>query len=279
MDRLIIDEKTNTLIECRRHVMWEKIDYLIIPHYHNGIRIDRIASGCFEYVSINLLCIEEGVKYLDDSAFENVSVFTVKLPKGIKIGKRCFANSTLTEILLPRDLQIIKKETFLNCRNLETVSAEFGVNTISENAFKGCQNLKEAHFRIVKSIKNGAFEGCFSLKILELGYQIRQLGDNLFKDCHSLESLELEGTCDKLNTQTFSGADGLQSILLRTSAESLYFPPDGFQDTCLKEISLSGNFEPIVKKRCCFPENIILRTSHHSKSHLALGYYFDIYPI
>lgn len=153
MDRPIIDEKANTLIECRRHVMWERIDYLIIPHYHNGIRIDHIAPSCSEYVSINLLCIEEGVKYLNDGTSENASVFTMKLPQGIKIGEHCFANSTLTEILLPRDLHIIKKETFLNCRNLETISAELGINTIAENAFKGYKNLKEAHFRIVKFLK------------------------------------------------------------------------------------------------------------------------------
>lgn len=145
--------------------MWKKnlLSYHI-PHYHNGIRIDRIAPNCFKYVSINLHCIEEGVKYLNDCAFENVSIFTMKLPQGIKIRERCFANSTLTEILLPRNLHIIKKETFLNCRNLETVSAEFGVNTIAENTYKRCKNLKEAHYCIVKSIRNGAFEGCFSLK-------------------------------------------------------------------------------------------------------------------
>ncbi len=45
--------------------------------------------------------------------------------------------------------------------------AKCGVNTISYGTFKGCKNLKEAHFRIVKSIRDGVFEGCSSLETLK----------------------------------------------------------------------------------------------------------------
>lgn len=278
-DRFVIDETTNTLVECRHSMRWERLDYLVIPHQYNGKQIDHIGPHCFAYLIINLLCIEEGVKCLDDCALENASVLNVKLPRGLKIGERCFANSQLTDILFPRDLHIIKKETFLNCKNLEAVYAQFGINTISYNAFKGCQNLKEAHFRTVKSLRDGAFKGCTNLETLKLGSQIKQLGNYLFKDCCSLESLELHGTFDKLDKCTFAGADGLQILTLWTNAKTLYFPPDGFQDTYLQELSLFGDFEPIVKSRSCFPEDLSIRASHLKKPHLALGYFFDVYPI
>ena len=169
-NRLIIDQATNTLIKCKHIVYGERLDYLVIPHQYNGMQIDRIGPHCFDHLNINYLCIEDGVKYLEDRALENAYVFNVKLPRGMKIGERCFANSQLTDILLPRDLHIIKKETFLNCKRLETIHAEFGVNTISYDAFKGCKNLKEAHFRIVKYVRDGAFEGCSSLETLKLDY-------------------------------------------------------------------------------------------------------------
>ncbi len=278
-DRLIIDQATNTLVECKHHMTWERLDYLVIPHHYNGMQIDRIGPHCFDGLIIPLLCIEDGVKCLEDRACENAHILSVKLPRGLKIGERCFANSELTDILLPRDLNIIKKEAFLNCERLETIHAEFGVNTISYGAFKGCKNLKEAHFRIVKSVRDGAFEGCSSLETLKLGSNVKQLGRYLFKGCSSLESLEIEGGFDKLEKWTFSGADGLQFLKLGTKAESLYFPPDGFQDTYLQELSLLGNFEPIVKSRNCLPEDVILRAYNLSKPHLALGYFFDVYPI
>ena len=278
-NRLIIDQTTNTLIGCRHVVLWERVDYLIIPHHYNGMQIDHIGPHCFDGLNINLLCIEEGVKSLEDCALENAWVLNVKLPRGLKIGERCFANSQLTDILLPRDLHIIKKETFLNCENLEAVYAYFGVNTISYNAFKGCKNLKEAHFRIVKSIRDGAFEGCRNLETLDLGYQVKQLGNNLFKGCDSLESLQLRGSFDKLDKETFAGAEGLQFLTLWTNADSLYFPPDGFQDTYLQELSLHGDFEPIVKSRSCFPEDVAIKVPNLQKPHLALGYFFAVYPI
>ena len=224
------------------------------------MQIDSVGPHCFDRLNINYLCIEDGVKYLEDRALENAYVFNVKLPREMKIGEWCFANSQLTDILLPRDLHIIKKETFLSCERLETIHAEFGVNTISYDIFKGYKNLKETHFRIVKSVRDGAFEGYRSLKTIKLGYQIKHLGRILFKVCSSLEFLEVEGDFDKLEKFTFSGADVLESLSLWTHADSLYFPPDRFQDTpCLKEIIVNGTFEPIVEKRSCFPEDIVIK--------------------
>lgn len=120
MERFVIDETTNTLVKCNHHMTPKRLDYLVIP----------------------FLCIEDCVKYLEDRACENAHILDVKLPRRLKIGERCFASSELMEILLPWDLHIINKETFLNCERLETIHAEFGVNTISYDAFKGCKNLK-----------------------------------------------------------------------------------------------------------------------------------------
>lgn len=279
MDRFIIDESTNTLVECRHHMYGERLDYLIIPHSYNGKQIDAIGPYCFKHLVIGLLCIEDGVKYLSDSAFENACVLNIKLPRGLKIGERCFANSELQEILLPRDLHTIKSQTFLNCRQLEAVYAQFGVNTISYGAFAGCENLKEAHFRIVKNVRDYAFEGCKKLETIDFGCQLKQLGRGLFDGCASLSFLKLEGSFDKLEPETFAGAQGLYSLELQTSADSLYIPPDCFCDTNLREISLLGNFEPIVEKRCCFPDNILLRGYNHSTPLTTLGYYFDFEAI
>ena len=100
----------------------------------------------------------------------------------------------LEKILLPRALHIIEEETFLNCKNLKSIWAQVGLNTISHHSFNGCESLKETHFRILKDIRDRAFAGCASLKTQDLGYQIKQLGNDLLNGCHSLESLTLEGT-------------------------------------------------------------------------------------
>lgn len=108
-NRLIIDQSTNTLIKCKHIAYGERLDYLIIPHQYNGMQIDRIGPHRFDHLNINYLCIEDGVRYLEDSALENAHAFNNKLPRGMKIDERFFANSQLTDVLLPRDLHIIKK--------------------------------------------------------------------------------------------------------------------------------------------------------------------------
>lgn len=275
MERFLIDESTNTLVECRHHMTPERLDYLVIPHQYKGKQIDRIGPHCFDGLVIPFLCIEDGVEYLEDRACENAHILNVKLPRGLKIGERCFADSELMEILLPRDLHTIKKETFKNCKFLKIISAQFGVNTISYSAFAGCESLKEAHFRLIKSIKDYAFDGCVSLKTLDLGYRINQLGRCLFNDCLALETLKLKGSFDKLHFRTFEGANGLYSLELQTSADSLYIPPDCFQNTpYLKEITMSGDFEPIVEKRSCLLEDVLIRGYDHQKPQEKLAYYF-----
>lgn len=176
----------------------------------------------------------------------------------------------------PRDLHTIKRETFKNCGNLETISAQFGVTSISYGAFAGCVNLKEAHFRIIRSVKDYAFDSCVSLQTVDLGYRIEQLGMNLFNDCSSLETLKLDGSFDKFHRRTFEGANALYSLELHTSADSLYIPPDCFHGSpCLKEITVSGNFEPIVEKRSCFPEDIVIKGYFDSIPLKILSFDFD----
>ncbi len=276
MERFVIDKSTNTLVKCNHHMTPERLDYLVIPHQYKGKQIDRIGPHCFDGLVIPFLCIEEGVKCLDDSACENAHILNVKMPRGLTIGKRCFAGSQLEDILLPRSLHIIKEETFLNCKNLKSIWAQRGLNTISNGAFCGCKSLKEAHFHILKNVRDRAFAGCRSLETLDLGYQIRELGSHLFNGCDSLKSLEIQGNFNELKKCTFSGANALESLSLWTHADSLYFPPDGFKNTpCLKEISFIGNFEPIVEKRSCFPEDILIRGYDHQKPQQTLAYYFE----
>ena len=58
----------------------------------------------------------------------------------------------------------------------------------------------------------------------------------------ALVTLRLEIFFDKFHFRTFEDASGLYSLELQTSADSLYKPPDYFQNIpYLKEITIAGN--------------------------------------
>lgn len=279
MGKLIIDETTNTLVGYKPSVCYERLNYLVIPHTYNGKQIDAIGPRCFgKNVVIGLLCVEEGVKRLEARAFEEALILDVRLPKGLTIGERCFANSELRNIFLPRDLHTIKQQTFLGCKSLESIHAERGINTIGDSAFSGCENLQDAHFGIIKTIRNFAFAGCTNLQQLELGSSLQKMERCLFSNCHSLESLKLQGSFDELHPDAFKGATSLRSLTLSTTADSLYFPPHGFDDTILEELTLLGNFEP-DGEQSSFPENITFKAHEFTKQQLRLGYYFPFEPL
>ena len=201
MSRLIIDEKTNTLVKFQTNMYSQRFEYVVIPHQHEGKQIDAVGPHCFDNALIKLLCIEEGVKPLEDRAFENARCYDVKCPRGLKIGKRCFANSLLHKILLPRDLTTIKDQTFLGCKELESIEAYFGVTNIGREAFLNCKKLKDAHFRLLKTIRDNAFMGCTILETIELGDKIKQLGKKIFADCSNLSTLEIKGSYDKIDAE------------------------------------------------------------------------------
>jgi len=253
----------------------QRFEYVVIPHQHEGKQIDAIGPHCFDNALIKLLCIEEGVKTLEDRAFENARCYDVKCPRGLKIGKRCFANSLINQIFLPSDLTTIKDQTFLGCKELESIWAKTGVATIGYDAFANCEKLKDAHFQILKTIKDRAFMGCSHLENIELGHTVRQLGRLIFAGCSNLNSLEIMGEFDKIDARTFEGASSLKYLTLRSRSNELYIPPHCFDDTVLEEITLLGGFEPVIEHHSCLPENVLVKVPKGSKFLNNLAFYFN----
>lgn len=66
------------------------------------------------------------------------------------------------------------------------ISAPFDVNNISYAAFAGCERLKEAHFRHIRTVKDRAFDGCIILQTLDLGNRVEQLGKIFSKTVYYL---------------------------------------------------------------------------------------------
>lgn len=278
MDRLVIDETTNTLVKIKASMIWQRIEYLVIPHWHNGKQIDNIGPHCFDGIEIDLVCIEEGVKKLEDSAFENARVDIVKLPRGLKIGKKCFANCTLSEILLPRDLNAIKDDTFRGCKNLKFVDAYFGVNTVGRSAFAFCEELEEVQFNRLKSVGSYAFMSCPNLRRANLGSNVHKMGEHIFKFCSSLKTLKISGTFDEIPENTFFYAGALSELILDTKAETLLIYPHSFDTTGLEEITFLSNVEPICYK-FSLPDDTTIRAYDGSKAQLALAYYYPFYML
>jgi hypothetical protein len=64
------------------------------------------------------------------------------VPEGTTvIGDCAFANTELTEIILPESLKTIGEYSFAYCRNIEEITVPEGVNKIGKDAFRDCNKL------------------------------------------------------------------------------------------------------------------------------------------
>lgn len=81
-----------------------------------------------------------------------------------EIGEGAFmGNLSLTEVTLPSGLQYVRKNAFLNCENLLTVTAiDSQLKVIEDGAFKECINLENVALpTCVEVIGNEAFYDCY----------------------------------------------------------------------------------------------------------------------
>lgn len=92
----------------------------------------------------------------------------------LNISKFAFENSGLTKATI--NVKSIDENTFENCKNLDTVTLNEGLESIKANAFNGCANLKNIELpSTLRTIGQGAFYGT-SIKSITIPSTVEILG-------------------------------------------------------------------------------------------------------
>lgn len=139
----------------------------------------------------------------------------------VKMGKsmayplngNCLYSDERTEIkdlIIPNNVEVIRRQTFFNCKNLKTVKIPSSVTTIEQEAFRGCDELSSV---IIGGDYNGysgntiiekyAFTWCEKLTSLVLGNNVSSIGFCAFDNC-SLTSLTLPSSISSISQDAFT---------------------------------------------------------------------------
>lgn len=114
--------------------------------------------------------------------------------------------------------------------------------TISENGMNVVSHVYEDGYgfielgEILTEIPNGKFNGCSTLKTIELPYSVTTIGNSAFADCSSLESIELPENLTTLGTSVFYDCIALKSIEIPAGVRSL--PSETFYNCTALENAL-----------------------------------------
>ena len=84
---------------------------------------------------------------------------------------------------------------------------------IGSSAFQGCTSLKEIDIpNSVDIIGNSSFTGCTSLQSINIPNSVTEIGENTFAHCTCLENIELPDSVKTIPAGSFSGCKSIKSV-------------------------------------------------------------------
>ena len=182
-------------------------------------------------------------------AFSNCSsLMEITLGEGIKaIPHNAFSYTyNLREIVIPDSVKSIDSYAFSGCQYLERVVIGSGsmLESISKYSFERCDNLQyntysnasylgnednpymilvkadnqkirscEIHSQ-TKVIAQSAFEGCFSIKSLQIPEGVIRIGESAFSGCTSLQSITIPNSVISMGINIFNECNALESVTM-----------------------------------------------------------------
>ncbi|MBR1687876.1 MAG: leucine-rich repeat domain-containing protein [Prevotella sp.] len=184
------------------------------------------------------IVVPKSVTEIDNSAFRDmVNVVDIKLPDGLAVIGNCafYGCRSLEKLHLPGSVcRLGKKDArniFMDCSSLSNISVDerngafASINGIlfdkaMTKLIKMPANCGVEHYSIPDSvieIVSNAFDGCHSLKCIELTDNIIKIGSGAFRDCISLQTIEIPNSVIELGSSAFEGCSALQEIEIPNS--------------------------------------------------------------
>ena len=246
--------------------------------FENGSQLSSIGNRVFEGTDVREITLPEGLVSIGYSTFEGTDVVRVTIPAslktmGINTFRQCmsleevifaqnaqlealpagtFSGSSITSVTIPASvISIQNKEygsftsngVFEFCTSLTSVSfASNGrLTEIGQNAFQGCKSLREINIPAsVSTVGYLAFYECTALTSVTIPQTTTSIGHSLFYGCTALENVVLESKTNELPTYMFYNCSSLRSITIPSNVTVI--GEKCFEGTSLEEyIVAAGN--------------------------------------
>lgn len=172
---------------------------------------DGIWNGEYWYervpsVKISSVTLPSRVFYLDDFVFADISTLShVSLPPMLRhIGYGCFKQSGIKKIEFPQFIFEVPDSCFCECFNLASIKFKNDIHTIGDRAFDGCLSLKEINLpQTTTEIKTNAFSRT-GLTHIKLPSGLEKIKAHAFANCFSLEYCYMPRDISQIDDNAFS---------------------------------------------------------------------------
>ena len=259
-------------IDCAAFSNCTGLTKIVIPQGVEKID-ERVFWDC---INLSDVTIPNSVKSIECSAFEECTgLKSIKIPDSVKSIKynAFYKCSILREITIPSGLTDIGRYAFTGTRWLKNkqlenplvivnnilidastckgnVNVPNGITRINPHAFEGTWDYNsQQHLssitgitipNSVKTIGDGAFMGCVSLKSITIPDSVTRIESYAFSNCTALENVKFSKAMTNIETGLFYKCTSLKTILIPHTITKISFSAFG---TCsnLTNVNYTGS--------------------------------------
>ena len=141
-----------------------------------------------------------------------------------EIGEECFEDCTEITYFDFSDcpnLETVGTGAFRNCTALTQITFSDSVKKIGEEAFYGCESLKQIGMTGVEEIGDRAFYECDRLRVTGELDRLRILGSQVFFSCRDLRSMTLPDDLESIGEGCFENCTELSNVEINGSLTAI----------------------------------------------------------
>jgi hypothetical protein len=210
-------------------------DGVVITGYtgrKNSIKIPAIIQGML----VKEIGPEAFRGYVAYIGSEHPTLTEIVIPEGVEILRHqaFYQCSELRKVTLPASLKEIEWGAFSNCEKIPSIEIPDNVSVIGKGAFSDCVNLVNIKMpkNLVK-IAEGTFSRCRRLKSIVIPDGVNIIEEDAFSFCQSLESVILPSAISEIQREAFQDCGNLVTVTIPDLVGSIKFGLDVF-DGCKK---------------------------------------------
>lgn len=175
------------------------------------------------YIPKELTDPTPGAGTLKNNSPWGTSITKVIIEQGVtKIGKYCFYDSSISEVIIPDSVTNIDSDAFMRCRQLKNINLPINLKYIGSEAFAGCSKLVNVCIPdSVTSLGESSFADCTSLEGLSLSKNISVIRYGTFQNCAKLSEFQIPNSIRQIGSYAFEGCNSLNNIIIPQNVKSI----------------------------------------------------------
>ncbi|MBQ7527599.1 MAG: leucine-rich repeat protein [Bacteroidaceae bacterium] len=168
-------------------------------------------GACFEgFKNLEEVVMKAPVRKLDATFRACEKLANISTASLEEIGSYTFSGTALTNLSLPA-AKLIGIGAFQNCSKLQTV--QLGPSCeLKASVFQGCTSLTNIDLSTATTNGGWLFKGCTSLK--GVIFHGTRVGESMFEGCTALEEIDLGENVRTIGNYAFGGCDSLKTIYI-----------------------------------------------------------------